>query len=68
MCKVLTEERDIRSPRTGVKENWSYSIWMLKQTQVLTTEPSLPSSKNAFSMPLILYKRMRDVPKILTLK
>lgn len=66
MCtrvQVLTEERDIRSPRTGVTGNWSYSTWVLKQTQVLGTESSLPSSKNAFSVPLILYKRMRNVPK-----
>lgn len=47
MCtrvQVLTEERDIRFPRTGVTGNWSYSTWVLKQTQVLGTESSLPSS------------------------
>lgn len=31
LCEgIYTEERDIRSSRTGIMGNWSYSIWVLK--------------------------------------
>lgn len=39
-----------------------------KQSQVLATELSPASNKNGLSTPLILYKRMRDVFKILIFK